>query len=102
MEYRCVANGDAIEGFLSGHLVMEVNSQFRVINTEINGQDGESIVLDLTSVEFIDSAGLGLLLEIKANADKKGRAVSMRVSEGGQVATMLEVAHFGGVIAIIQ
>jgi HptB-dependent secretion and biofilm anti anti-sigma factor len=102
MEYRCTSSGETIEVFLLGHLVVKVNKDFQRINSDIDGQDGINIVLDLTGVEFIDSAGLGFLLEIKVTAEKKGREVSMRVSEGGQVATMLEVAHFGGVIPVVQ
>jgi anti-anti-sigma factor len=102
MEYRCTSVGETIEVFLTGHLVVDENKEFQNINSDIDGQDGLSIVLDLTGVDFIDSAGLGFLLEIKATAETKGREVSMRVPEGGQVATMIEVAHFGGVIPVIQ
>ena len=61
---------------------------------------GNSQIIDLSKVEFIDSAGLGLLLLLRENAEKKYNSITKRVPEDGQVQRKLEVARFNDLIPI--
>ena len=102
MDYRISSNGNKTEVNLAGRLTFDENQQFREIITEIAELGGSQTILDLCNVEFIDSAGLGLLLRIKAEVERVGNAVGMKVSTGGQVKDMIDVAHFEQLIPIIS
>ena len=64
MDYRISSNGGTTEVNLAGRLTFDENQQFLEIITEIAELGGSQTVLNLRDVEFIDSAGLGLLLRI--------------------------------------
>jgi len=52
-------------------------------------------------LEFIDSAGLGLLLRIQDACSKAGQTLSLRVPSDGQVQKMLQVARFDQLVPYV-
>lgn len=100
MEYNIGASGDNIVVEISGRLTFAEHDACRSIIKELSAMSGNSQVIDLSKVEFIDSAGLGLLLLLRENAEKKNSSISMRVPQDGQVQRMLEVARFNDLIPI--
>jgi len=61
--------------------------------------DGVNVLLlDLTAVEFIDSAGLGGLLELRSTL--RGRSVTLRISAGdGPVRQAMEITGLSELLA---
>jgi anti-anti-sigma factor len=57
------------------------------------------IVIDLAKVEFIDSAGLGMLLIARDEASKASRQLTLRGPQG-QVKRMFAVTRFETLFAI--
>jgi len=94
MQYNIQNAGDKITVKITGRLTFKEHSTCRDWMKELSSQNGRSEVIDLSSLEFIDSAGLGLLLRIKEAAEKDGRAIALRVPNEGQVHKMLSVAEF--------
>lgn len=58
------------------------------------------LVLDLTGLEFIDSAGVGLLLELEGRARVHGRTV--RIVAGRVVAKVLDVAGIADYFDLVR
>ena len=94
MEYNCRTTGDTVEAALTGRLTFEDMEIFRSLITEMNAAGANRWIIDLTPLEFLDSAGLGLLLRAKAMADKGNGQLSLRVAPEGRVQKMMEVAKF--------
>ena len=58
----------------------------------------ETLLLDLTAVEFIDSAGLGGLLELRSTL--RSRAVTLQISAGdGPVRQAMEITGLSELLA---
>src|SRR4051812_14809823 len=64
-----------------------------------NAADGvETLLLDLTAVEFIDSAGLGGLLELRSTL--RSRAVTLQISaDEGPVRQAMEITGLSELLA---
>jgi anti-anti-sigma factor len=78
---------------LSGRFTFGDHSSFRKLIEEIRPHGSDTYVLDVAGVEFIDSAGLGMLLLARDEGEKTNTSVVIRGAQG-QVKRMLEVARF--------
>jgi len=94
MQYTVSKNGSTVTVALAGRLTFGAQQNFRTMLREMSGSGSSRWVLDLRNLEFIDSAGLGLLLRAKAGAEKNGAIASLRPPAEGQVLDILEIAHF--------
>lgn len=57
------------------------------------------LALDLTHVEFVDSAGLGVIMHISGEMEQKGG--HLRISGGNeQVHRLFDITHTGKILAI--
>tara|TARA_E500000318_G_C3501545_1_gene188548 strand:+ start:582 stop:887 length:306 start_codon:yes stop_codon:yes gene_type:complete len=86
------ANGTATVE-LSGRFTFGDHSSFRKLIEEMRTHQAETHVLDVAAIEFIDSAGLGMLLLARDEGEKSNTAVILKGAQG-QVKRMLEVARF--------
>ncbi|WP_404425916.1 STAS domain-containing protein [Thalassospira australica] len=93
MNYTTEQSGDTIKVELNGRFTFGDHSGFRKLIDEIRSQSAEVQILDLSGVEFIDSAGLGMLL-LARDEGEKARATVILKGAQGQVKRMLEVARF--------
>lgn len=87
------------ELILSGRFTFSDFPAFRRLVSDVLEQPVNGYVIDLENVEFIDSAGLGMLLLARDEAVRKGRPVSLRRPQG-QVQRVLAVARFGTLFTI--
>jgi anti-anti-sigma factor len=100
LEYRIIA-GDGGKSVVecSGRLTFSNSTAFMRITEELKAADGKSWVLDLSRLEFIDSAGLGMLLMARdVLGDHKGR-LTLKGAQG-QVAKALNLARFDELIQV--
>lgn len=94
MEYTTKKAGDTNEVMLSGKLTFEHQKLFRQMIAELKESSSNRWVIDLVNLTYIDSAGLGLLLRVKAVGEKDGKDTALRIPTDGQVSQMLEVSRF--------
>jgi HptB-dependent secretion and biofilm anti anti-sigma factor len=78
---------------ISGEFTFTDHPAFKAIASRLLERQGKPIVIDLAKLEFIDSAGLGMLLIVRDEADKAGRRLVLR-GPCGQVKRMFEVTKF--------
>lgn len=85
---------DSLNAKLDGQFTFSDNSDFKekIVNIVDNGSFN-SVVLDLSKLEFLDSAALGMLLILKDSAEQKGATISLS-NACGNVAKMLYTANF--------
>ena len=84
---------------ISDNLVFNDHDKFREVIDLILQNNNDHYTLDLSDVNFIDSAGLGMLLIIQDEASKAGKSVSLTGVQG-QVEKMIKIAHFEGLFHI--
>jgi HptB-dependent secretion and biofilm anti anti-sigma factor len=78
---------------ISGEFTFTDHIAFKAIASRLFARQGKPIVIDLAKLEFIDSAGLGMLLIVREEADKAHRSLVLR-GPCGQVKRMFDVTKF--------
>lgn len=100
MDFRIQHGARATEVFLSGKLTMRDHEGFlAMVDTATTGAAGR-LILDLSSIDFIDSAGLGLLLVAHEKAKaQQPEGVSLRRPQP-HILRLLELGDFRRVMTI--
>ncbi len=93
MNYQTETANSTTTVELTGRFTFGDHSSFRKLIEEIRAHESSTHVLDVSGVDFIDSAGLGMLLLARDEGEKTNAAVVIRGAQG-QVKRMLEVARF--------
>jgi len=75
------------------------NPMVRDIITHVRQWHGPRLEIDLSNLESIDSAGLGMLTLINDGAEQAGKALVV-LKPQGQVAKMLEISSFDELMTI--
>jgi anti-anti-sigma factor len=99
MDYSVRDLGDRKEVVMKGRFTFADHNAFREMIDGL-GKDGKRhCVLDMGGVEFIDSAGLGMLILLKDAASEKNIDLKLRGAQG-QVRKMLDISRFKDIISI--
>lgn len=99
MEYRLDQTEGGARVALNGRLTFAENAGFRAVVEGLEQVGGSEVVFDLGGMDYIDSAGLGMLLVAREAVERRGGRVRLRHG-GGQVGRMLELARFGDFFAL--
>jgi HptB-dependent secretion and biofilm anti anti-sigma factor len=86
-------NNDDTTVSISGEFTFTDHVAFKAIASRLLERQGTPIIIDLAKLEFIDSAGLGMLLIVREEADKAHRSLVLR-GPCGQVKRMFDVTKF--------
>ncbi|WP_339861779.1 STAS domain-containing protein [Paremcibacter congregatus] len=93
MEYQVDVKEDVFEAKLSEKITFSDLDGFREMVKRMVASHSENNIVDLSAVEFIDSAGLGMLLLARDEISKTSSNLTLR-SPQGQVKRMFSVARF--------
>lgn len=84
---------------LTGRFTFVDHGGFKTIIEDLLNDDCKKCLLELSGLEFIDSAGLGMLLILKDELEKKSIELVIQ-KPTGQVEKMLQVSHFDKMFTI--
>jgi anti-anti-sigma factor len=90
---------DSFEAGISDKLTSADLSKFRALLSEIKKSARKVIVIDLANLDWIDSAGLGMLILAKELAEKDNLELVLR-SPKGHVKSLLELGRFEKIFTI--
>jgi anti-anti-sigma factor len=81
-----------------GEIDLSTADELRAAVTAAAEDGVDTLLLDLTRIEFIDSAGLGGLLELRSTL--RSRSVTLRISAGeGPVKQAMEITGLSELLA---
>ena len=86
--------------FLRGRIVLEECEKLRSTCNALINKGVEQVVVDLSKVDFIDSAGLGVLVRMKITASKN-RARIILLQPSKSVADILYISKLDGIFVIL-
>lgn len=95
-DFHSTDNGARIT--LTGRLTFGENAAFRRIVERLDGEVEGEIVFDLADMDYIDSAGLGMLMVAREEVVTRGGTARI-ANAHGHVGRMLELARFGDFFA---
>lgn len=84
---------------IEGELTFTDHSSFKQLVSTLFEGNVSPIVLDLSKLEFIDSAGLGMLLLVRDEVNKSAKKLILR-GPRGQVKRMFAVTKFETLFAV--
>ena len=97
LKIRVSRDGNTATVVATGEIDLSTVDELRSAVTEA-AEDVEKLLLDLTEVEFIDSAGLGGLLELRSTL--RSRNVTLEISAGeGPVKQAMEITGLSELLA---
>lgn len=99
MNYTCKTVGDAVVVDIKGRLTFADYSQFRELTELFTENKSRECQLNLGDLEFIDSAGLGMLLIARDKMRMQDGEVTLKGAQG-QVKKMLDLGHFGSLFRV--
>ncbi|WP_169569001.1 STAS domain-containing protein [Sneathiella limimaris] len=85
---------------LTEKLSFEDHNSFRELLDLLNDKKYKSCLIDLSGLESIDSAGLGMLMIARETADKTGAKLQL-LKPAGQVKRLLEISEIDKIITIV-
>lgn len=92
MEFEYTPSIAGLRVTLRGRLTFAENPRFRQVLSHIGDRKAQRIVIDLGQVDFIDSAGLGMLIHARDAARRHNGTVTLDAARG-QVDRMLGLAR---------
>ena len=101
MEYQIDITEDIFEAKLSEKITFSDLDGFREMVKRMMESSSNSKVVNLSDVEFIDSAGLGMLLLARDEISKTSSQLTLKAPQG-QVLRMFNVARFDQMFDIID
>jgi anti-anti-sigma factor len=84
---------------MTGEFTFADHPAFQGILKQLNDGRGRPVVFDMTGLDFIDSAGLGMLILARDEAKKLGSAIRLRGPQG-QVKRIFAVTKFDALFAV--
>ena len=99
MDYTISTSADKRIANMNGRLTFQEHAQFRKLMEELFAERVGTYTFNLSGLEFVDSAGLGMLLLGKDRADK-GQGKVVLQAPPAQVKRVLTVAQFENIFDI--
>ncbi len=66
----------------------------------VGGANKTAVIVDLSKVDFIDSAGLALLVEARKRLSPEGRTLSILLTPGRQPERVLKLGRFDTIMTL--
>jgi anti-anti-sigma factor len=99
MDFQTRSTPDAVEAHLNGRLEFTDHDRLREIVELIGSMTAKRLILDLSRLEFIDSAGLGMFLILQEEAETRNIAMTVRGARG-DVRRSIDLARMGDILTI--
>jgi anti-anti-sigma factor len=93
MQYHVEEKAGTATLHLAGQVVVGDRAEFETAVSETLSGNPQKVVVDLEGVEYMDSAGLGLLLMLRDEAGTRQTRLLLGGAQG-QVAELFEAAGF--------
>ena len=98
MNYRIQRQGDRAVLSLTNQLIVSDHAEFDGLIPQLVSGAASRVVVDLSGLEYMDSAGLGFLLTLREKAEARGCTVILS-KPAGAVRELLELARFDTLFA---
>lgn len=99
MDYTIDTKDTETEVRVAGRLTFNDHAKLRALIKEMLGTKAKKQTLEMSSLEFVDSAGIGMLLIAREELAAQDKQLVLRRAEG-QVKRVLTVAQLGKLITI--
>lgn len=85
-----------------GEIDLATVAAFRATLAEALATEPDEVVVDLTNVTFIDSTGLGTIVDASHRCRRNGGRMAVVAPHGSAAAVVLQLTGLGSVLDIIE
>ena len=93
---------DAVVARLIGEIDISNAGELRTAVTDATPNDALGVVLDLTGVDYIDSAGIQLLYRLRESLRVRGQALRLVIPRDSRVAHTLQLAGIERTVDVVE
>lgn len=86
---------------LQGEIDLRSSPKLRDKMVQLSDERGARIILDLTGVRYVDSSGVGTMVELKRRVDRSGGSVVL-VGLQPRVKSVFEITHLDQFFRIVD
>ncbi|WP_417796316.1 STAS domain-containing protein [Terasakiella pusilla] len=97
MKYSLQESDSVVTVQLTGELTVTDEEEFRLLSQKAIETSGAKCIVDVTKLDFLDSAGLGLILVLKEMCEELGKTVTLRIGQS-PVRDIMEISEFDSLI----
>lgn len=101
MEYRSHITDRNMQIVMQGQFTFSDNIAFREILNEFDSKAIKHLSINFSEVDFIDSAGLGMLLLLRDECEQKEATISLEAATG-QVEKIFLVSKFDQLFTLLN
>ncbi|WP_207457183.1 STAS domain-containing protein [Azospirillum sp. SYSU D00513] len=101
MQFRSKTTMDVTEAYLSGRMEFTDHEKLRELINLLDNIPSRCFILDVEDLEFIDSAGLGMLLILEEEANERQIDLSIRHPRGSVLRSLM-LARFHDILTVLQ
>ncbi len=102
MRFETIEDGTSVIMQVTGALMFADNKEWRRMAEAALDMPAEKHIIDLTMLESIDSAGLGMMLMMRTWADNRNRKLSLRIDTASTSGSMIRLAKFDDLIENLE
>ena len=99
MKYAINSTPEKVHISIEGRLTYTDYNNFKYITNALGEHINQNYIIDLSDLDFIDSAGMGMLLLARDQASKHKGNITIKGPQG-QVKKMLELGKFDTIFLI--
>ncbi|HKA01271.1 MAG TPA: STAS domain-containing protein [Candidatus Solibacter sp.] len=86
---------------LTGRLAMGRESQrIETMVDDLSKKGSAKVVLDLTGIEYMDSAGIGMLALVSGKLKEAGGVMAIVAPDGGRVLQLLNLTQMSSIVKV--
>ncbi len=101
MEYSLIDDGDKKRLVFYGNIIPSSRSKFLEVSEKMPASEQKHWLLEVQEFEYIDSAGLGMLIELQENGKKHG--IKMSIAGANRlVKRMFDLSRFDKLFDILD
>ena len=97
MDYQINNTGGKVQVVFTGDITFSENVSFRQLLKDISEQTVSNCEFDLSAVDMVDSAGLGMFLIAREQAETSGWKLTVAGAQG-HVASMLKLTKLSDLL----
>ena len=101
MQHRLEQEAHFVRLVLTGRFTGQDADPVRRLIADLKERPARHCLLDLSGLDFIDSAGVGMLLVVNGEAASAGKHLAM-LSGGGQVRKTIELTRIAMIIPVFE
>jgi anti-sigma B factor antagonist len=95
-------HGKALVAQVSGEIDVSNATQLGGVLTDATGNELLALVLDLSAVDYLDSAGIQLIYRLEASLKTRGQTLWLVIPDGSPVRYSLRLAGLASHVEMLQ